>query len=246
MQRLARVAAAAILGWPLLLVRLPASAAELAAALASVSGPVRVRDGGRDRAAIAGAPIAAGTEIAIGAGGSAVLAFSNGTKVRAESGTTMRVTEASASSTFLELTRGVLQCWVRGLEGGRFRVRSGAAVAAVRGTVFTARNDGRTLRFDVFEGLLDVRDSWGRATMAERGQRVTVTDSGLSGTSSLPSDAKAPSEPQVALPAAKPASTAAKETGPAAPKEIPASTNAPQTTNSVQEQSSGVVSPSSP
>lgn len=200
-------------------------------AVAAVSGAVTVRTAdGRVSGASAGQVLQPGTAVETRAGSSAVLAFSNGTKVRIEANSDFKLRENAGAATTLEILRGGLTAWVRRLErGARFRVRAPSAVASVRGTVLKAITNGRDSVFDLLSGEMALTDNFGRGVVMTSGQRVeSQMTTGLGGVSSLPPGTTAPPEPDAPLP---PSSGDAGKKGSgkkAGPKGDPASADAPE------------------
>lgn len=217
--------------------------AQDAPALAAMSGRVTVNG----QPARAGAPLAAGEEIAVERG-EAVLLFGNAAKFRLHPGARLRVEEHSSGATALTLRGGRLDAWVRGLEGRRLRLRAGPAVAHARASVFSAGADAGASFFRLYEGELGVADDFGAGLILTRGQRVEVGQSGLGGMGSLtPGESAPPVEPQARLPAAGRGSPALPPRE-QAPESLPAL--AAFASSPVQERALGgcaaTVSPSAP
>lgn len=232
-----------------------------AAALADFKGGVAVEAGGQALEPKPGLLLPPAAVVTTRGGSTAVIAFSNGNKVRLGAFSSIKVDERSAQRTTLSLLRGRLDCWVKRFKSSRFQVRTGAAVAAVRGTVFSVDFDGASARFDLFSGELSVTDIFGRGLVLTPGQRVDVTPSGMRNMSSLPRSVAAPGEPDVPLPPALKGATRVNEpekvleeqqigTGDA-PESLSAdSTMSPPPSSPVQETETAAptttVSPSSP
>lgn len=236
-----------------LLLLLPAAprAQEPAAALTSASGRVSVNG----RPLKLGAPVSAGDELVVERG-EAVIAFSDGSTVRLGRGSRLKVAEKSAAQTSLTLLKGRLDAWVQGLVGRRFRVRSGTAVASVRGTVFSVLNDGAKTSFLLFQGELGVADEFGQSVILSPNQRLESSELGLGSMGSMPAGTQAPAEPDVPVPPAPGAKPddAARGSADEGAEEAPESLPAAETTHlppppPVQEQAndeSGCVSTVSP
>lgn len=219
-------------------VRLAEVAGKVSARAASTAAWTEVRNG---------AMLAPGGEVRTEPGASVVLAFSDGNKVKLEPGTTFGVEGATTLKTSLRLFTGKLSAWVKRVNKADFVVRHAAGVAAVRGTVFGMEGTETGLSIALFEGALDIVDSFGRPSSMTPGQSAQITQAaGLTGISSLPPEAKAPAEPVVEAP--PPPATAASAPSPA--ETVPADTTessvvpAPPTSSPTQETST--VSPSAP
>lgn len=231
--------------------------AALGVQLAQVTGAVSARtsSSGEWTAVKDGDMVAPGGEVKTYSGASVVLAFSDGNKVKLEPGTTFGVEGATTLATTLRLFSGKLAAWVKRANRADFRVRHAAGVAAVRGTVFAMEGSETGLKIALFEGSLDVVDSFGRPSTLSPGQNATVsTQAGLTGISSLPPETKAPEEPKVeAPPAPKPDAAAKEPAKETVPEDLPAAETATETTElpppSVKQESANTattVSPSSP
>lgn len=204
------------------------------------------------------APLPIGAEVKTLAASTAIISFSNGTKLRVNPKGSLRINEAGSLKTALQLLTGKVECWVKLLSGNsRFQLRHRNAVASVRGTVFAMDVSDGVVKIDLFSGALDVTDSFGRGTSMSPGQTAAVADDGLKGVSALPPSQKAPEEPAVAIPPppapdagkGQPAKKAAPAKTEEAPAEIPAeettTTEAPPPPSPLQETTT-TVSPSSP
>jgi ferric-dicitrate binding protein FerR (iron transport regulator) len=193
-----------------------------------------------------------GTTVKTGSDGLALIMTADGSKVQVRANSSFTFTTASPTETAFSLLKGAISCWVTHLSGRRFNVHAPGSVAAVRGTVFDVATDGKTSKFDLFQGEILIADSFGGKMIQTPGQRVTVnTAHGLAGTSSLPPGVHAEAEPPAALPpAAKQTAAAPKPKTPAPalasdtdipPPPAPAPLPPPE-----QEQATTVVSPSAP
>ncbi|MBI3288409.1 MAG: FecR domain-containing protein, partial [Elusimicrobia bacterium] len=196
----------------------PARAAEslLAARLADVIGRVsaRVSSTAPWVQVKSGAMLAAGGEVKTEVGSGVVIVFSDGNKVFLAPRTTFAVEGATTLKTSLRLFSGRIECWVKRTNNANFAVRHRSAVASVRGTVFAMEGTDSAVKIDLFSGGLDIVDSFGRPSSLTSGQRAEVAqDTGLQGISTLPPDAVAPKEPDVAPPPPPPADMSAKDDG---------------------------------
>lgn len=227
-----------------------AAGAPAAPAASLAAGPGRVRVGGVELKI--GAPVATGDELSV-VGGDAVVAFSDGTKIRLAAGSTLRVTDKSSRQTSLHLLKGKIDAWVKLSLGRRFRIRAGTAVASVRGTILSGTPTG----FSLFQGALSVTDDVGRTILLNGLQFVNLTSGGLGNSGSLPPNTVVPVEPPVSLPppAGPPpggGKKKAKNTGEVPPESLPAEETAATSGSPTQETNSSVtkcastVSPSSP
>lgn len=204
------LAAAAMLP---LLMAVPSYAAEsgVSVRLGEVKGAVSARASSSAAwaAAADGAMLAPGSEVNTGAGATAVLAFSDGNKVKLEPGTTFGVEGATTLKTSLRLFSGKIAAWVKRANKADFTVRHAAGVAAVRGTIFTVESGALEVKIALYDGLLDIVDNFGRpSTMSPRQSAHLSPDAGLMGISSLPPAAQTPEEPKT-TPPPPPGTTAA-------------------------------------
>lgn len=238
---------------PALAVPLFAAESGLSVRLGAVTGSVWTRSSAAVPWAASkdGAMLAPGVEARTGRGASAVLAFSDGNKVRLGPATVFAVEGATTLKTSLRLLSGRLEAWVRRANKADFTVRHRAGVAAVRGTVFAMEANASALDISLFSGALDVVDSFGRPASLNPGQSARVSaDAGFLGIAPLPPGTAAPAEPDVETPA--PPAAAAAETTDAPPDELtgtetesspaPSPTQESETTDSEES----TVSPSSP
>lgn len=142
------------------------------------------------------APIVVGDRVDVGEGGSATVALSDGSRVRAEAGSELRVESLAASRRFV-LARGTMRADVHKLGAGeRFVVATDDAEVEVHGTSFQvavaeapdACASTRT-RVHVFEGVVAVRglgdetklyagEDWPAACARTTRAGQTATDAG--------------------------------------------------------------------
>lgn len=173
-----------------------------AATLGQVTGAVDVLLDGVEPwvAAKAGQQLTSGSQLRAGKSGTAVLVFFDGSKVRISRNTQFTIEGASPSNISMRLGLGKLEAWVAKLKGRKFQVRTGAMVAAVRGTVFAMESpDGKAARVDLFSGSLACMDSFGHSTTLNPGQSLAATQTGgAAAPAPLPPSAKAPPEPALA------------------------------------------------
>lgn len=243
-----------ILSAVLLLASIPLYAAEtrVVVRLAEVEGGVSARASSSAVwvAAKVGEIIAPGGEVKTEAGGGAVIAFSDGSKVKLGPATTFAVEGATTLTTSLRLFSGRLHAWVKRANKAEFKVRHSAGVAAVRGTVFGMYGTAAVFKVDLFEGALDIIDIFGRPASLVPGQSAAVSETaGLQRVSSLPPGARPPAEPQVDLPPAPKKTAAALP--PTAPETIAESEQLDSNKSPVQEKTvtstcDATVSPSAP
>lgn len=230
-----------------MLAAIPLYAAEtgVSVRLAEVKGSVSAR-AASDAAWIDaknGTMMAPGGEVKTGPGASVVLAFSDGNKVKLDPLTTFGIDGATTLKTSLRLFTGRLSAWVRRANKADFSVRHSAGVAAVRGTKFVMAGSKTEMTIELFEGALDVVDSFGRSSSMSPRQNVAVTQAGgVTAPSPLPAGAQMPPEPTVEAPPPPDAetTTAAAEVAPESTEaEVPPESTV-DTTVSTTEQVSPV------
>ncbi len=129
------------------------------ARLAAVSGDVTViaADGSPEVSGEAGLPLEEGDRVVVAEGASAEVALDGGSliTVREKSDFKIEKTEKADASFFLSV--GSLLAKIQKLSGQRLRVRTPAAVAAVRGTEFGIEVEGENSHVGVFdEGKVEV------------------------------------------------------------------------------------------
>lgn len=158
----------------------PAPAGPLGAVLAEVSGAVNVKKAGA-AAAVPGAAqtaLDAGDVVSTGAGGRAVVAFLDGSKMQVREGSTFAVAGHSAKKVSVKIDVGTLQYWIaKQAKRRRYELRSPTAVASVRGTSgeVEVAPDGET-SFAQWTGSTDITDSQGNNVRLEANQQVTSDD----------------------------------------------------------------------
>ena len=151
--------------------------------LLAAAGDTTVRQGNTPaRAAVAGELLQAPSHIRTGADGSATLQFANGSRIlvrrdselQLQTSQTRRLGKASIVS--VSLLRGHVENQVTPLgdSGGRFEIRTPAAIAAVRGTQYCVSADGQTLRTEVLTGAVQVANAGGQVT-AKAAQGTSAT-----------------------------------------------------------------------
>ena len=153
----------------------------------AVAGDTTLRqDGAPARAAVAGELLQAPSGIRTGADGSATLQFADGSRVMVRRDTELRL-EASqkslldkASIVALSLVYGSVENQVTpmGDSGGRFEIRTPAAIAAVRGTHYRVSVDGQTMRTEVVTGAVNVANPSGQVTAQASQGTVAQSDRG--------------------------------------------------------------------
>lgn len=205
-----RLAAAVVVA---LLLTLPAGARadeapDAAATLESASGTVDLIAASGRSEAKPPARLAPGARVKTGGGSFALLTLDDGSKIRVGENSELKVEKPAASGRAIALLRGTLDGWVDELGARRLSLRVPGAVASARAAAFSAATDGSASRFDLYRGELPVTDSLGRGTILTPRQRASVSAAKfLRGTSSLPSEARAPAEPAVAALKTAPSST---------------------------------------
>nr|WP_315207152.1 FecR domain-containing protein [uncultured Albidiferax sp.] len=139
----------------------------------AVAGETTLRRGqASSRAAVAGELLQAPSELRTGPDGSATLQFADGSRVlvRRDSElllhTSQKTRLGQASTVVLSLLRGSVENQVNpvGVGGGRFEIRTPAAIAAVRGTQYRVDTDGQTMRTEVLTGAVQVANTTGQVT----------------------------------------------------------------------------------
>ena len=153
--------------------------------LLAVVGETTLRRGNAPaRAAVAGEQLQAPSGLRTGPDGSATLQFADGSRVlvRRDSELQLQTTQKSllgqASIVALSLLQGSVENQVTpvGHSGGRFEIRTPAAIAAVRGTQYRVVTDGQTMRTEVVTGAVQVANATGQVTA--QAAQGTVAQSG--------------------------------------------------------------------
>nr|WP_315240021.1 FecR domain-containing protein [uncultured Albidiferax sp.] len=153
--------------------------------LLAVVGETTLRRGTSPaRAAVAGEQLQAPSELHTGPDGSATLQFADGSRVlvRRDSELQLQSTQKTllgqASIVALSLLQGSVENQVTpvGNSGGRFEIRTPAAIAAVRGTQYRVVTDGQTMRTEVLTGAVQVANATGQVTA--QAAQGTVAQSG--------------------------------------------------------------------
>ena len=152
----------------------------LGAVLADVSGPVTVQKAGATSAAPAASQTAldTGDTVKTAAGGRAVIAFLDGSKMQLKDNSTFGVGKHSAKKVGVSIDIGTLQFWIaKAAQRRRYEMRTPTAVAAVRGTVgdIEVAANGET-SFNLFEGSLGITDNRGNEVRLEPNQMVKSDD----------------------------------------------------------------------
>jgi hypothetical protein len=152
--------------------------------LAGVSGTVEMETGKGWIPAISGTPLQQGHRLRTRNGG-ALLILTDGSLIRMRADSELVITSlgrlAANGALWLsvDLLKGHLESEAHELKasGGRFDLRTPAAITSVRGTVFRVSTDGEQARTEVVEGLVGVRNSHGEVrvpgangTLVHRGQ----------------------------------------------------------------------------
>ncbi|BDT67715.1 hypothetical protein os1_18930 [Comamonadaceae bacterium OS-1] len=153
--------------------------------LLAVAGETTLRRGKSPaRAAVAGELLPAPSDLRTGPDGSATLQFADGSRVlvRRDSELQLQTSQQAllgqASIVALSLVQGSLENQVTpvGNSGGRFEIRTPAAIAAVRGTQYRVVTDGQTMRTEVLTGAVQVANASGQVTA--QAAQGTVAQSG--------------------------------------------------------------------
>jgi hypothetical protein len=138
------------------------------------------------RAAVAGELLLAPSGLRTGPDGSATLQFADGSRVlvrhdsQLQLHTSQKSLLGSASTVALSLLQGSVENQVTpvGHSGGRFEIRTPAAIAAVRGTQYRVATDGQSMRTEVLTGAVNVANRNGQVTA--QAAQGTVAQSGSS------------------------------------------------------------------
>lgn len=118
-----------------------------AAKLVFAAGPVQIESKGERRAAKPGEQVRAGDAVSTGGGATAIVEFDDGSRVKLRGDSRFVLEAADEQQTTLYLALGGLFSKVAKLGGQRrFKVRTHAAVLAVRGTEFFTAYGRRTRR----------------------------------------------------------------------------------------------------
>ena len=126
----------------------------LLAALLSASGSVDIRPAGTQNwsPAAAGQELRAGDGLRTGAGSSAALVFSGGSKLLLRADSSLLVESASTSAAALRAQAGFFEAWAKP-SGPLLRLRTGAGEAALRKGHLLAHVDASgAASWDVFDG----------------------------------------------------------------------------------------------
>lgn len=175
------------------------------AAAASVEGAVQYQAKGTGPwvALAAGRTLAPSDFVKTGAGGKAIIAFSDGTKVQLGANATFQLEALESKKVSVHMAVGLLDAWVAKVKGRRFQVRTPTAVASVRGTQLQVAVDasGHTDVF-CFSGALEVAPpSGGRPVEVPAGRQVAADTAGkVTEPAPLPPAKVAPPEPVVSIP----------------------------------------------
>jgi hypothetical protein len=159
----------------LLTLALPAFSAD--AVLQSVRGKVQIKTGGvAAYEARKGDPLFFGDDIKTEKGALAHVVFKDGTAVLLKEGSSLSV-KGKKGDTLLSFSVGEFLIGLKRklAAGEKFRVRTPAAVAAVRGTLFWGLSDPATkdTTYACFESKIEIT-AQGRSVMLEPGQKVKI------------------------------------------------------------------------
>ncbi|TPW20394.1 MAG: FecR protein [Elusimicrobia bacterium] len=152
----------------------PAPAGPLGAVLAEAQGAVFVQKAGAAEATSGAAQTAldAGDVVKTGAGGRAVVAFLDGSKMQIKENGSFAVSGHSAKKVSVKIDIGTIQYWItKQAKRRRYEMRTPTAVASVRGTSgeVEVSASGDT-SFAQWTGSVDVTDSAGREVRLEPNQ----------------------------------------------------------------------------
>ncbi|MBM3270703.1 MAG: FecR domain-containing protein, partial [Candidatus Sericytochromatia bacterium] len=153
----------------------PGEAADPAATVLKVKGPVDVRLAGAWRDASAGDRLASGDAARTGRQGFATLRDPRGTVTELFPLTHFEVPE---DDVFRALA-GTIWTHFRKLPGLEREIRTPSAVALIRGTTLAVTAGESSTRVTVYEGLVEVRDLAGKSGYVPEGYAVRADRSGL-------------------------------------------------------------------
>ncbi len=128
-----------------------------------------------------GATLDAGDQLRTEQSAKATLEFPDGSRIELGPQSTFTLDEAAGGSS-MHLNIGSLRAFIKHMVGQRFDVHTPTAVCSVRGTEFLLVVDqqGQTA-VQMFGGILAVGDHRGNEVLLRDGDRLRVTDKGLSG-----------------------------------------------------------------
>jgi hypothetical protein len=122
-------------------------------------------------------PAKVGTQLTSGSqvrtkDGTAVLLFFDGSKVKINRSTQFTIEGAEPTNISINLVLGKFEAWIAKLKGRKFQARTGAMVAAVRGTTIGMENNG-VPRFFLFTGSVNLSIGGANPVFVDRPMMAT-------------------------------------------------------------------------
>ncbi|MBI5203007.1 MAG: FecR domain-containing protein [Elusimicrobia bacterium] len=147
----------------------------------------------------AGHVVGKGDEIKTGRGSRTVVKFDDGSKVELGPNSAFALEEAENNQATMKFSLGFMKAWVTKALSRRFQVKTPTAVCSVRGTEFGVNvAEGGNTSVAVFSGLVGVGDTKGNEVLLSEGQKVDVTQAGIT-TKSEGSSEQGPEKTRQAL-----------------------------------------------
>lgn len=125
-----------------------------------------------------GQPLEEGNAIRTQDASRAMLRFPDGSVIQLDNKTTFEVSSIGSQKTELNLLKGRLKAFVRGLFTSRMQVRTPTAVAAIRGTELSISADENHSEMSVQEGRMEVQDNSGKELVIGSEERVEIGKEG--------------------------------------------------------------------
>jgi len=148
--------------------------------LTAISGAVQVHSTDWVLVSKTPMPLEEGETVRTAAGASAILIFTDGSRVELTGNTSFTVERTETTNYFMGLSLGRLRAFVSKVAARKFQVRTPTAVCAVRGTEFQVEvmSDGST-NVDLYKGLLAVEDHRGQQILLHPHESTRVDYKGL-------------------------------------------------------------------
>lgn len=108
------------------------------------------------------------------------LRFPDGSVIQLDNKTTFEMSSIGSQKTELNLLKGKLKAFVRGLFTSRMQIRTPTAVAAIRGTELSISADENRSDMSVQEGRMEVQDNSGKELVIGSEERVEIGKEGHS------------------------------------------------------------------
>lgn len=135
----------------------------------SIVGEVRIAAKDSEKPAAVGDTLSAGDSIRTGENSMADILFGTTGVIRVQPGSNISIAtlmDQATGDSQLDMSSGRLNVTLAKLKKGEFRVKTGTAVAAVRGTTFRITADEKTTRLDVVTGAVRVNPVQNNAVIA--------------------------------------------------------------------------------